>query len=103
MLTQLGYEVCGVPSAAAALAELDRCQDFALLFTDIVLPGAMDGIALSKAVACRAPQIPVLLTSGFSEYNLSQSDLPGMSILMKPYKRQDLLDRLDAITAPSAR
>ena len=100
MFVQLGYEVCGVASAAAALAELDQCQDFAVMFTDIVLPGEMDGIALSKVVACRAPEIRVLLTSGFSEYNLSQSDLPGMGILMKPYKRQDLLDKLNAIMAP---
>ena len=64
------------------------------MFTDVVLPGGVDGIALSKVVASPAPQIPVLLTSGYSEYNLRQSELPGMGILMKPYKRQDLLDRL---------
>jgi PAS domain S-box-containing protein len=102
MFVQLGYDVCGVPNAAAALAELDRGQDFALMFTDIVLPGEMDGIALSKAVQRRAPHIPILLTSGFSDYNLSQSDVPGIGILMKPYKRQDLLDRLNGLTAPSS-
>lgn len=97
MFVQLGYEVCGVHSAVAALAELDQDQDFDLMFTDIVLPGEMDGIALSKVGVDRDPNIRVLLTSGFSDYNLAQSDLPGMGILMKPYTRQDLLDRLTAI------
>jgi YesN/AraC family two-component response regulator len=63
----------------------------------------MDGIALCQEVACRAPQVRVLLTSGFSEYNLSQSQVPGMGILMKPYKRQDLLDQLNAIMPPGVR
>ena len=100
MFTQLGYEVCGVQSADAALAELDCSQDFAVMFTDIVLPGDMDGIELARSVSQRAPNIQIMLTSGFSEYNRTELALPGVELLMKPYKRQDLLDRLNKIKAP---
>ena len=99
MFTQLGYDVCGVDSAAAALAKLDEGHDFAVMFTDIVLRGDMDGIALAREVARRAPAIRILLTSGFSEHNVSQLALPGSGLLMKPYKRQDLLDRLNEVMA----
>jgi PAS domain S-box-containing protein len=100
MFTQLGYEVRAVENAAGALAELELDSDFALLFTDIVLPGGMDGLALSQVVVQRWPDIRILLTSGFSEHNLSQSGVPGAEILMKPYKRQDLIDRLNRIMEP---
>jgi PAS domain S-box-containing protein len=98
MLNQLGYDVCAVSSAAAALAELERDRNFSVLFTDIILPGGMDGFALSKIVRSRVPQIQILLTSGYSEKDLSQSGVPGVDILAKPYKRKDLLERLTALT-----
>ena len=99
MFNQLGYDVCAVADAASALAELDRDRNFTILFTDIVLPGGMDGFALSKVVRNRAPDIRILLTSGYSEKDLSQSGVPGVDILAKPYKRKDLLDRLTALTS----
>ena len=98
MFNQLGYDVCAVADAASALEELERDRNFAILFTDIVLPGGMDGFALSKIVRSRAPEIQILLTSGYSERDLSQSGVPGLDILAKPYKRKDLLDRLTALT-----
>ena len=98
MFGQLGYDVCAVSSAASALEELDRNMDFAVLFTDIVLPGEMDGFALSKEVSVRAPKIKILLTSGFSEQDLLHPGLPKADILVKPYKRQDLLNRLQALS-----
>jgi PAS domain S-box-containing protein len=98
MFGQLGYDVCAVSNAASALEELDRNMDFAVLFTDIVLPGEMDGFALSKAVNARAPKIKILLTSGFSEQDLLHQGLPKADILIKPYKRQDLLNRLQALS-----
>ena len=99
MLNQLGYDVSAVANASSALAELDRNRNFSVLFTDIILPGGMDGVALSKIVRTRAPHIQILLTSGYSEQDLSQSGIPGVDILAKPYKRKDLLDRLTALMA----
>jgi PAS domain S-box-containing protein len=98
MFGQLGYDVCAVADAASALEELDKNMDFAVLFTDIVLPGEMDGFALSKAVSVLAPKIKILLTSGFSEQDLLHPGLPKADILVKPYKRQDLLNRLQALS-----
>nr|WP_256366965.1 PAS domain S-box protein [Acidisphaera sp. L21] len=97
MFAQLGYDVCGVDTAAHALAELDQTLDFAVLFTDIVLPGDINGVELSKIVSRRAPNIQILLTSGFSNHDLSKSGVDGSEVLIKPYRRQDLLDRLNRI------
>ena len=97
MFRQLGYDICAVTSASAALAELFKGPAFAVLFTDIVLPGDLDGIGLAKEVSVLAPDTRILLTSGFSGHDLSRLDLPGVEILLKPYKRRQLLDRLNAI------
>ncbi len=97
MFKQLDYDVCAVTTAAAALAELQVGPAFTILFTDIVLPGDLDGIGLAKEVSVLAPGTKILLTSGFSGHDLSRLDLPGVDILLKPYKRRDLLDRLNAI------
>jgi signal transduction histidine kinase len=103
MFKQLGYDVCGVENAADALAELDRDNNFDVLFSDIVLPGGLDGIALSKEVARRTPAIRILLTSGYSEHNAVNDPRPGYGILAKPYSRQELKDRLsEMIEAPAA-
>ena len=102
MFVQLGYDVDGVGEASAALAALDSGRRYDLLFTDIVLPGEMDGIALSKVARKVAPQMRIMLTSGFSEHDLPQSGISGAEILMKPYKRQDLFDRLTKLERPSA-
>jgi PAS domain S-box-containing protein len=94
MFKQLGYDVCGVENAADALAELDRDDDFDILFSDLGLPGDLDGIALSKEIARRAPKVRSLLTSGSSQHNAASESAPGFSILVKPYSRQDLKNRL---------
>ncbi len=97
MFKQLGYDVAAVADAPAALAELDRSPSFDVLFTDVVLPGSMDGFALSQTVRNRAPDIKILLTSGFSDHDAAPPNLNSADILRKPYKRQDLLRRLQAL------
>lgn len=92
MLRQLGFDVTPATTADAALEYLDAGAEFDLLFSDIVLPGEMDGVALADEIRHRAPGTRILLTSGFTEHSLTASDLTGSDIefLMKPYKRQDL-------------
>ena len=92
MLRQLGFNVCPAFSAEAALDELETGGPFDVLFTDIVLPGVMDGVALAEEIRARSPSTRILLTSGFTEHSLSANDMvsPDVDFLMKPYKRQDL-------------
>jgi PAS domain S-box-containing protein len=92
MLRQLGFKVTAFASADAALLHLEQESDFDLLFTDIVLPGEIDGVGLAEEVRARSPNTRILLTSGFTEHSLAASDMIASDVdfLMKPYKRQDL-------------
>ena len=99
MLRQLGFKVTAATSADAALDELETGGPFDLLFTDIVLPGIMDGVALAEEIRERSPGTRILLTSGFTEHSLSADDLvsPDIDFLMKPYKRQDLQSKFSSM------
>jgi PAS domain S-box-containing protein len=83
LLAQLGYRVIRAESAADALARLERVS-VDLVFSDIVMPGPMDGLALAKEIRARHPDVPVLLTSGYSV------PVPGseseFQILRKPFE-----------------
>jgi PAS domain S-box-containing protein len=83
LLEQLGYRVLHAGTAAEAL---ERLQGSAvdLVFSDIVMPGPMDGIALAREIGTRHPGIPVLLTSGYSE-TARVADLE-FTILRKPFQ-----------------
>jgi PAS domain S-box-containing protein len=84
LLEQLGYRVVRAENAAEALRHLQQGIEVDLLFSDIVMPGQMDGIALAQTCKERYPAIPVLLTSGFSE---AASAADGrFDILRKPFE-----------------
>ncbi|HTV28212.1 MAG TPA: PAS domain S-box protein [Xanthobacteraceae bacterium] len=91
-LRDLGYRVYEADGAAAALRILDAAEPIDLLFTDIVMPGGLNGKQLAiKARAARA-DIKVLFTSGFpgsSDAAGAQLE-PGDSLLSKPYRKADL-------------
>ena len=82
MLQQLGYFTLEANSAMAALEKLDAGVRVDLVFSDIVLPGAMDGLALAVELQSRHPPTPVLLTTGYAKRILSE--IP-QRVLRKPY------------------
>jgi PAS domain S-box-containing protein len=83
LLEQLGYRVVRAERPDGALAVLGRDNDVALVFSDIVMPGPMDGLALAQEVRVRYPHLPVLLTTGYS----SAAERAGgeFPIVRKPY------------------
>jgi len=97
MLTKMGYEVTSVNSADEALEVLDQGQEFEVLFTDIKMPGSMDGLGLAVEVKKRFPNIIILFTSGLTA--LSDEELITLSahFISKPYLRKELADKLGAI------
>jgi PAS domain S-box-containing protein len=107
-LEQLGYRVACAGSGPEALATLARDQAFDLLFTDIVMPGGMNGRQLAEEARRRVPGLRVLFTSGYTEQAmLHQGSLgAGMRLLAKPYRRQELALRvreaLDEVQGPAA-
>jgi PAS domain S-box-containing protein len=84
LLDQLGYRVSRVQSAAAALQFLEAGEAVDLVFSDIVMPGELDGLALAHRVKEEYPDIAVLLTSGYAKaVNPLEAGFP---ILRKPYQ-----------------
>src|SRR5579862_4084348 len=90
-LAELGYRAIEAESAAAALAVLER-EPIDLVFTDVVMPGEMDGLALTHRVAAHWPKVKIVLTSGFPETKLNGNGgaVSGMRLLSKPYRKDDL-------------
>jgi two-component system NtrC family sensor kinase len=88
-LTELGYTTTLVRNAMDALAELTRNPEaFDVVFTDVVMPG-MTGIDLAKEIRRRHFDLPVVLTSGYSQM-LSQNGSYGFELLQKPYSIEQL-------------
>ena len=83
LLEQLNYRPHAVDSVNAALEVLEAGTHIDLVFTDVMLPGDLDGVALARIVRERYPHIPVLLTTGYAKAISGRQDLP---ILRKPYQ-----------------
>ena len=99
MLGELGYRVLRASDAAGALAMLEReARTVDLVFSDMVMPGAMDGAALAEAVLQRRPDLPVVLTTGFSEA-AEAATRKGLRLLPKPYRIDELAAELAAARA----
>jgi PAS domain S-box-containing protein len=87
LLEQLGYHVDAVDDAAAALDLLAEGHAVDLVFSDIVMPGEMDGLALARRIRTEYPHIPVLLTTGYAK---AAGQAKGFPILRKPYRLTNL-------------
>jgi PAS domain S-box-containing protein len=95
LLEQLGYSVRWVSSAEAALEEIDR-DGIDLVFSDIVMPGKMDGLGLARAIKQKRPRLPILLATGYSDaVRNARADFP---ILRKPYQLHELSRALSELS-----
>jgi signal transduction histidine kinase/CheY-like chemotaxis protein len=95
-LQEAGFEVVTAATGAEALAVLRSDAGVDLLFTDVMMPGGLDGVGLAEAGLRARPELKVLLTSGYSETAL-QEHLQDLPILAKPYHRDELLRRLQGL------
>jgi len=98
MLGDLGYRHVRVASAAEALEMLEQDPGFDLVFSDMVMPGEMDGLGLAQEVRRRMPETPVLLTTGFSEA-ASAATGEAFPLLPKPYGIDSLSEAVTAAMA----
>ena len=91
-LQSLGYKVLVASNAAEALAIADAGVEFDLLFTDIVMPGKLNGGQLADTMALLRPGLRVLFTSGYTYDALSRHGRLSSDIrlLVKPYRRSEL-------------
>ena len=91
-IQSLGYATLSAATAADALALADGGARFDLLFTDVIMPGGMNGRELAKEMAKRRPSLPVLFTSGYTEDAVIHHGRldPGVLLLGKPYRKAEL-------------
>jgi signal transduction histidine kinase/ActR/RegA family two-component response regulator len=94
-LQELGYKVVEAESAADALDVLKRAKKIDLVFSDVVMPGEIDGIGLADALSREYPGLPVVLTSGFTARPSDEARWKAIGnisneLLMKPYRRDEL-------------
>ena len=96
LLSELGYTVIQAPDAEEALAKVKEGHHIDLVFTDVVMPGAMNGHDLALQVANLRPEILVLFTSGFVQDTVFQNGrlLNGVQLISKPYTQVELANKL---------
>jgi PAS domain S-box-containing protein len=98
-LTAAGYRVLVADGAAAAMETINGSESIDLLFTDIVMPGGVDGHDLARLATARRPALRVLLTSGFADLH-GDGDSATRSpyrLLHKPYRSDALLQAISAV------
>ena len=84
LVEQLGYQTARAENATEALNRLQRGDKIDLVLSDVVMPGGMNGIALAQEIGNHYPDIPVVLTSGYSD--VVQTAQSRFSILRKPFQ-----------------
>jgi two-component system, response regulator PdtaR len=88
-----GFEVVEAKNADDAIAILEQRNDIGLIFTDIDMPGSMDGVKLAHFVKDRWPPIKIIATSGHAK--IRGNDLPeGVRFMPKPYKATEVADTI---------
>ncbi|WP_052002929.1 ATP-binding protein [Microvirga sp. BSC39] len=89
LLREQGHQVEHCASAPDALQFLERDARFDAIFSDLVMPGGMDGLDLARIVRERWPAIPILLATGYSD-SVERAVGEGFPILSKPYRSSEL-------------
>jgi signal transduction histidine kinase len=105
LLADLGYRVLKAPDAAAGLAVIESGVAIDLLFTDVVMPGAMRSSDLARKAQELIPGLPVLYTSGYTENAIVHGGRldPGVELLAKPYTREALARKIRQLLATGPR
>jgi CheY-like chemotaxis protein len=95
-LEHLGYRVLEAANGAEALAVLRDHAEIDMLFTDMVMPGGMNGHELAQEACRRRPALKVLYCSGYAENAILHQGLPDkdVDLLSKPYTRLELARRI---------
>jgi CheY-like chemotaxis protein len=97
-LTALGYGVVEAGNAAVAIATLETEPAIDLLFSDVIMPGEMDGLALAGMVVRRWPKVKIIVTSEVALTKIGDDDVgTRIRLLAKPYRKDDLARMLHEV------
>jgi len=95
MLESIGFAVLHAKSAAAALDVLSAGRRVDIVFSDVMMPGGMNGVELAREIRKRRPELPVVLTTGYVEAART-GVTEGLEVLVKPYPLEVLARTLNA-------
>lgn len=88
-----GYRAIEASNADEAIAILEARKDIRIVFTDIDMPGSMDGLKLARAIRDRWPPIELILTSG--HFDVPEGDIPERGLFFsKPYRDEEVVSAL---------
>ncbi|GGK01634.1 histidine kinase famiy protein [Pseudomonas matsuisoli] len=95
ILKDYGYVTEIALDAKQALARLERAR-FDLLFTDLIMPGGMNGVVLARETQRQYPEVKVLLTTGYAESAIERTDIGGVDfdVITKPYMPSELAKKV---------
>jgi CheY-like chemotaxis protein len=97
MVRAAGFDVVEAEDADEAILILEDRTDITVVFTDVQMPGSMDGLKLAAAIRGRWPPIKIVATSG--HLKISKDDLPpGSRFLPKPYSAPQIAKTLRELT-----
>jgi PAS domain S-box-containing protein len=99
MIETLGHDVVHAVTADAALATLTDDRRIDLVFSDIMMPGPMNGLGLAQTLRSRNSPVPILLTTGYGGPHVGLVEEAGIALLRKPYELRDLHAALREVLA----
>ncbi len=98
LVEDAGFTAIEASNADEAIAILERRKDIRIVFTDIDMPGSMDGLKLAHAVRKRWPPIELIVTSGY--FDLCDADMPErVRFFPKPYSDREIVSTLHHLAA----
>jgi CheY-like chemotaxis protein len=101
MIEEAGFQVIEAENADVAIRMLESRTDIRIIFTDIDMPGSMNGLKLAAAVANRWPPIRIVATSG--HFQIRDGDLPtGGRFIAKPYRATQIIGALCELDSEAA-
>jgi CheY-like chemotaxis protein len=101
ILAAAGFDVLEAADAEHAIAWLERRKDIAVVFTDVRMPGAMDGLKLASEIRVRWPPIKIVATSQYVD--VGADELPeGGLFVAKPYSPEQIVGTLNDLTGTEA-
>lgn len=91
-----GYRALSASSGREAIEVLEQHPEVDALFTDLIMPGGMNGVVLAREARRMLPKIKVLLTTGYADASIQRTDVGGaeFDVVNKPYTQKELLKRI---------
>ena len=105
LLKSLGYSVLSASNGADAIVILEQDSSIDMILTDVVMPGGISGKVLADRAQAIRPGLPVLFTSGYTENAIVHHGRldPGVQLLQKPFRRQELASKVRRVLSSGNR